>query len=263
MLNDKVNQLLRSVKKNSTNVLQKTIHKSVNFKYNSVNLLIGRRGSGKTYNVFREILKLGFIPHNYSQFIYVSDKSNDSTFEDIKDVFPIPYDRVKYENALEFLKNVCKAKDDLFWLSEQGVTDADVLDDSSREEILGTLKLTDLKNTDVHTLVLFDDCINLFNKPNKENKELFRMLFENRQPKLTYFLALQDTVGISTQIKQNIDGLWFFGGFNRLKFSHMFSQISVDIDKEDLWRGYMTLTKRGALIFSFDDTGTKINILRN
>ena len=89
------------------------------------------------------------------------------------------------------------------------------------------------------------------------------MLFENRQPRITYFLALQDTTGIGTQIKQNIDSLFFFGGFSRLKFSHMFSQISTDVDKEDLWRGYMTLTKREAIIFSFDDTGTKINILRN
>jgi len=177
-------------------------------------------------------------------------------------MLPVPYDKVKYDNAIEYLRKIHMSKDDLAWLIEEGITDANELTDDSRAEILGTLKLSEIQPI-VHTLVLFDDCIEIFAKRSKENKELFRMMFENRQPKITYFLALQDPIGINTQIKQNIDSLWFFGGFNRMKFSQMFQQISVDVEKEDLWNAYIRLSKRNALIFSFNDTGTRVQILNN
>ena len=41
---------------NLTDELQTQIHPEVFFRRNSVNLLIGKKGSGKTYNVFREII---------------------------------------------------------------------------------------------------------------------------------------------------------------------------------------------------------------
>lgn len=262
-INSKVNALLKTVRKDSTHTLQTQIHPSVNFKRNSVNLLIGKRGSGKTYNVFREILKLLYVKdHKYSQFVYITDKATDQTFNDIKHLMPIPYDKVTYDDAAAFLKRICMSKDDISWLHEQGITDVHQLSDESKEEVLDTLKINTIDPI-VHTLVLFDDCIQIFTKQTKENKELFRMLFENRQPKITYFLCLQDPIGINTQIKQNIDSLWFFGGFNRMKFSQMFQQISTDVDKEDLWQAYIRLNKRNAIIFSFDNSGTKINILKD
>ena len=39
-----------------THDLQTEIHPELFFRRNSVNLLIGKKGSGKTYNVFREVL---------------------------------------------------------------------------------------------------------------------------------------------------------------------------------------------------------------
>ena len=55
--NDKALQLLSELNKDVdlTHELQTEISPDVFFKHNSVNLLIGKKGSGKTYNVFREV----------------------------------------------------------------------------------------------------------------------------------------------------------------------------------------------------------------
>ena len=41
--------------------IQSSIDDRIYFKFNSVNLVIGKRGSGKTYTVMREILKLAYL----------------------------------------------------------------------------------------------------------------------------------------------------------------------------------------------------------
>jgi hypothetical protein len=47
------------------------------FRYCSLNLLVSRRGVGKTYTVMKEMIKLSQLPDfgGYTAFIYVSDKN--------------------------------------------------------------------------------------------------------------------------------------------------------------------------------------------
>jgi hypothetical protein len=65
--------------------LQTEIHPEINFKYNSINLLISGRGVGKTFAVLRELIKLSQLPDcaGYTTFIYVSDKINDATVNEL------------------------------------------------------------------------------------------------------------------------------------------------------------------------------------
>ena len=54
--------------------VQEIIDDEIFFRYNSVNLVIGKRGSGKTYTTLREILKLPLTGHReYTQVHYVTD----------------------------------------------------------------------------------------------------------------------------------------------------------------------------------------------
>ncbi|MDR0677037.1 MAG: hypothetical protein LBF97_08400, partial [Elusimicrobiota bacterium] len=59
-LNEKANILMKQNIDNEDkqNQLITFIHKDLNFRRNSINLMIGKRGSGKTYNVVREVIKL-------------------------------------------------------------------------------------------------------------------------------------------------------------------------------------------------------------
>ena len=65
--------------------IQSKIDENIYFRYNSVNLVIGKRGSGKTYTTLREILKLALTGHKeYTQIHYITDKARDDTVDKFK-----------------------------------------------------------------------------------------------------------------------------------------------------------------------------------
>ena len=193
-----------------TNELQSEIHKDLNFKRNSVNLFVGGKGSGKTFNVLREISKMTILPnHGYTQFIYVSDKTSDETYKRFEPMIDLPKRRVRYEDIEEVLTNLLDAKDAYKQVVDKGCSEK--LTDSCREDLLSTLGVTDFETKHHHTLVFYDDALNVFK--NTKSK-IFTLLFENRHGNITYFLNIQDPQRIDASVKSNIDSLWLFGGFS-------------------------------------------------
>ncbi|KAA6381110.1 MAG: hypothetical protein EZS28_023364 [Streblomastix strix] len=114
------------------------------------------------------------------------------------------------------------------------------LTSDSKQEILTTIGAENFKMKYPHTLVLFDDAMSVF-----KNKQLslFKKLFKNIQPRITYFLCLQDIVGLDASIKANVDTIYFFGGFNRQKFNLFYYQSSIPFDKDKVWEQYVQLIK--------------------
>ncbi|KAH7822628.1 uncharacterized protein MONOS_17633 [Monocercomonoides exilis] len=78
---------------------------------------------------------------------------------------------------------------------------------------------------------------------------------------ITYFLCLQDPKGICSEVKANLDTLWIFGGFSKLKFNHVYYQLQTNQDRDTLWEGYKNLSRRDIMHFSYDDDGTKIKTI--
>jgi len=252
------NHQLKALSKDTTEELQTTIHPELNFRRNSVNLLIGRRGSGKTYNVFREMIKLGHIPDrgNYTQLIYVTNKLSDDTFHKMKKLIKLEIVKVKYEDVYECLTRIVEAKEDYAEIVEKKLSDH--LDDDYAVELMHTLGVVDFDVPVIHTAVLFDDAIEVFKN---RKSPIYRMLFENRQPKITYFLAIQDPIGIDASIKSNIDSAWLFGGFSSQKFGYIFHQLNSPYDRAELWEMYKDLTMNQALIFDHGRGGTRLDVL--
>ena len=213
------------------NELQSTIAPDVFFKRCSVNLLIGKRGSGKTYNVFRELIKLNWVPERggYDRFLYVCDKESDPTFERVKKLIPLKIYKCTYADAAEYIEAITRI---------------------AAEE-----------KTKYHTLVLLDDAQDILVKRTKANKDLYRKLFENRQPRITYMITLQDAIGINSAMKENSDALWLFGGFSRSKFMYALKYVSHETDDEDLWQIYVTLSRNQAMLFNVNNAGTALTII--
>ena len=94
--------------------IQSKIDKNIYFRYNSVNLVIGKRGSGKTYTTLREILKLSLTNHKeYTQLHYITDKVRDDTVDKFKDIFSksnIWFNWVPVTNAEKLITTLAKAK---------------------------------------------------------------------------------------------------------------------------------------------------------
>jgi len=257
MLTDYTNHLLSHCNKVSRHEVQSQIHPEIHFKHNSINLLIGRRGSGKTYNVFREMIKLSQIDHSYSQLIYVTNKLSDDTFHKMKKLISINITKVKYEDIEECLQGIIEAKEDYKEIIEKRLQKR--IDDETRERVLSTLGIENFSRKEVHTAVLYDDAAEVFR--NKKNK-LSRLLFENRQPRITYFLAIQDPFSLDVNVKSNLDSLWIFGGFNKMRFGMIFRQLNNNFEESEIWDTYSQLTMNQALIFHFERSGTRIDIIR-
>jgi len=134
----------------------------------------------------------------------------------------------------------------------------DKITDECEEDIFNNLRIKDFNTPPLHTLIVYDDAMEVFKKPNSKQ---FRWLLENRHTKSTYILCLQDWKGISPELKANIDSVWLFGGYPRNRYTYIFNQISCPIARDELYSLYSQLSKREALIFTNTSQGTIIKYL--
>jgi hypothetical protein len=92
-----INKTLKNIDKSKQ--LQTTIHPEIHFRYNSINLLISRRVVGKTFTVMKELIKISQLPGKggYTTFLYVSDKTNDSTVNELISLIKLDVKIVSYD----------------------------------------------------------------------------------------------------------------------------------------------------------------------
>ncbi|KAA6396097.1 MAG: hypothetical protein EZS28_008379 [Streblomastix strix] len=182
--------------------------------------------------------------------------NNDQTYKKMSTLITIPTKIVSYGEIDGVLNDLIEAKAAYYTVVEKHLINQ--LTSDSKQEILNTIGVENFKMKYPHTLVLFDDAMSIF-----KNKLLllFKKLFKNRQPTITYFLYLQDILGLDACIKANVDTIYFFGGFKRQKFNLFYYQSSIPFDKDRVWEQYINLTKRQALIVQCSNDGTKIKIL--
>ena len=86
---------------------------------------------------------------------------------------------------------------------------------------------------------------------------------QNRQPKITYILNIQDWKGISPELKANIDSVWVFGGYARNRYCYIYNQLACPIVRDALYDYYAKLPKREALIFTYKRNGLNVKHLRD
>ena len=234
--------------------IQSKIDEQIFFRYNSVNLVIGKRGSGKTYTTLREILKLPLLGHNeYTQIHYVTDKLNDDTVDKFRSAFAknrLFFNWVPTKNAEKLITALAQTK--ALKRTQQSDADYKLLCKALSSDPLGEGE-QELTDSMPHTIIIFDDCIGLFSK----NTSVARQLFQNRQSRITYFLILQDVSGLSPSMKSNVDSLTLFGGFPKHKFQLLMYQMPpMDFQ----WEDYADLTARDFIQCDFIDGGVHTNI---
>ena len=247
-------QILKSFTPDKDNV-QHDISKGIDIRYNSINILLGQRGSGKTFNALNEVAAICKVFNKFHEFIYVSNNPNDVTYLKFKEYLTIPHVIIPYSESEEYIKNVIEYKQaydevKLHHFENRITSDC-------RNEICNALKVVNMDAKSLHTLILYDDAMEVFKKVSSKQ---FRWLLENRHTKTTYLLCLQDWKGISPELKANIDSIWFFGGYPRNRYTYIFNQLSCPIDRDELYEIYKRLSKRDCLIFKYYSTGTIVKI---
>jgi hypothetical protein len=192
-----------------TEQLQSVIDPELNFRRNSINLYIGRRGSGKTFNVLRELIKLSQLPEcgGYNSFIYCTDKTNDNTVKELLGLVRLKVRVVTYADMSVFLSDLIDAKN-----AYQEVIEKDLVSSISnrcRNDLLKAVDVPEFTEQTPGTIVLYDDAINIFKE--RKYKPLLDLLHQNRQPRITYFLCMQDGFALPPQVKRNLDTCFIFG----------------------------------------------------
>jgi hypothetical protein len=111
LVNGKIKNAMMGINKDEQ--LQSIIDPELLFRRNSINLYIGRRGSGKTYNVMREIIKLSHLKNvgGYNLFVYITDKTSDAAVNEMLGLVRLKTKVVSYGNAADFIQDLVSAKD--------------------------------------------------------------------------------------------------------------------------------------------------------
>jgi hypothetical protein len=257
----KIRKALRGIDKDSQ--IQSLIDPDVYFKRNSINLLISRRGVGKTFTVMTELIKLSHLQENggYTQFIYITDKTNDSTVNELIKLIKLKTRVVRYKDAFDVLNKIIEAKTAYEQLISNSILQKKV-DEESKLNILELLDMDDFIDYIPNTAILMDDAINILKE--SKYKTLTNLIFQNRQPRFTFFICLQDSFGIPPSIKRNVDTVWIFAGMtDRSMFGLMLRQFGVSIPSQKVWEFYSGLGLHDAMVLDYEDGGIELRYVIN
>jgi hypothetical protein len=269
MITRDVDRRMRDIedRENAKNELHTKINVELKVTLNSINVILGQTGSGKSRVVFREIAKLNYIPDNpYHQFIYITDEEeNDKTFIKYRKMIELGGGRgiqiriFKYEEAFEELNKIRKAKN----LYERIQSKKENRPPEHKAVLLNFLNVPNFSVPALHTAILFDDATDCFKNA---NDPLHRFFLRNRHHKFTYFFNVHNLGkdAIPKAIKSNMRSFWFFGGFSKHDFNTAIKYCSKSLPNthDEIWRIYRGIPKRDVLFFDFCEDGTKMEIMR-
>ncbi|GHU18553.1 hypothetical protein FACS189472_07060 [Alphaproteobacteria bacterium] len=259
IVNRKIDKAIKGIDKDVQ--LQSVIDPELNFRRNTINLYIGRRGSGKTFNVMRELIKLSQLEDKggYNSFIYCTDKSNDDTVKELLNLIKLNTRIVKYADMPEFLTEFIDAKNAYQEVIDKGLKHK--ITSKCKHDMFKMLDLNEFTETTPGTVILYDDAINIFKQT--KNRKLLDLLHQNRQPRITYFLCLQDGFALPPQVKRNLDTCILFGGFNDAQMIHTILRQLNSSGKSNkvLFEMYMNLNNREGLVFDYLPDGAEVRLL--
>ena len=260
----------------------------INCYYNSVNVFVGRQGSGKTLQAITEIIKISrtsSITGAYSSqpavrthlLIYVSKygTQSDKTFESMKHLINIPILYVKYEDKDDINKDSIQVFSKIQCykrLYEQIKAEhlEDKIDDEQKQEIFDVLKINDFSAPTLHTLILFDDVANNpliqasyggGSSKNSSKGFFAQMLGVCRHIHCSFFLCVQFWKSITTEIKANVSTIYIFGLYSKQQLNVMLYQIPTHYSFDEIYNVYQELEKHDCLIVDANSGDIKKYVL--
>ncbi len=241
--------LCKELNKNNLNkeILQR-IHPDVLVNYNSLNVLCGPQGSGKTFSACKEIAKISQIDQLSHLLVVICKPENrdDPTVETFNTLIKVPIEHVTESEAEEYVKNLFEYKRLYNTIKEQHLEDKIV--DSQRDEIFNTLHITDFSRPWLHTMIMINDSAKC--QLLKTGSYFSQLIALGRHTQTSTFLNIQFWKGLSPEIKANISSAFIFGLFSRQQLVHILSQLPSQYDYKQIYNVYRNLSKQDKMIFT-------------
>jgi hypothetical protein len=199
-----------------------------------------------------ELIKLSHLEDNagYSHLIYIPQKTHDSTVSELIKLIKLKTRVVKYADAFAVLSDIIEAKT----AYEQILSNKLQKDitTKTKNDMFKTLDISHFTDYIPNTAILMDDAINILK--DAKHKKLTNLIFQNRQPRFTFFICCQDSFGIPPSIKRNIDTVWIFAGFtDKTVFGMFVRQFGAPISSQELWEAYSKLGFHDAIVLDYED----------
>ena len=245
IVREKVNTTLNNQKNEMVGAFIEEIHPDINVKYNSVNVIVGKQGQGKTVIALQEIIKIG-IMNTHHLLIYVTKDGNESdrSFLALKPLIEpyIPILTVSENDAQKTIENIIQKKNEYYKIKRNNLVDS--LNDpdlkispDETQDIFDKLYIDGFDYDYLHTIVLFDDISNskLFSNESSYFSQLIRRC---RHTNFSFFLLIQGWKGLKSHIKNEISTLFIFPCFNKQQLHYIYSQSATNLDFDEFYAEY-------------------------
>jgi hypothetical protein len=247
VIDDMINQTISENRGELNREVIQKIHPEVNTYRNSINILVGKQGLGKSYTALREIIKISFVDPTAHLLLIInsSGSSNDATFNVLQSCFRLPIVFVKYDDAEEYVKNMLKYKDLYNRIKKENLEN--LIEDDQIKELFEVLNINSLNSPFLNTIVYFEDCANnrLFSKSTMYFPHLIATCRHNG---LTFFFATQFWKGVPTELKSNATTIYIFRDFSRQQLTYILQQTPLKYEFKKIYDTYHKLQNHDKLI---------------
>ena len=203
--NDKILQLKQNFKKYlKDNVKQESIisqiHSELDFYYNSLNICVGKPGTGKTTLLLKQLMILNNVGHNYGLIIYLSNTNDQFFLNTVKMFNKIPIVQKSFEEGTECL-----------------------------DEYLNN------EERNFHIFVIVEDATGLL-----EGRNIMweQWLIKLRHLKMTVWINLHDWISISPKIREQVSCVFICKGFGKQKCGIIFRQLNLPYETKVIYGIY-------------------------
>ena len=240
-----VNEILNNQKNDMVGAFIEDIHPDINVKYNSVNVIVGKQGQGKTVIALQEIIKIG-VMDTHHLLIYVTKDGNESdrSFLALRSLIEpnLPILTVSENDAQKTIEKIIQRKNKYYMIKRNHLEDR--LNDprlklslDDLQDIFDKLYINDFDKDYLHTIVLFDDISNskLFANESSYFSQLIRRC---RHINFSFFLLIQGWKGLKPHIKNEISTLFIFPCFNKQQLHYIYSQSATNKDFDEFFAEY-------------------------
>lgn len=206
--NDKILQLKQNFKKYlKDNVKQESIisqiHSELDFYYNSLNICVGKPGTGKTTLLLKQLMILNNVGHNYGLIIYLSNTNDQFFLSTVKMFNKIPIVQKSFEEGTECL-----------------------------DEYLNN------EERNFHIFVIIEDATGLLEGRNYMWEQ---WLIKLRHLRMTVWINLHDWVSISPKIREQVSCVFLCKGFGKQKCGVIFRQLNLPYESKVIYGIYCQL----------------------
>ncbi len=246
LVREEVSKILSNQRNDMVGAFIEQIHPNINVRYNSVNVIVGKQGQGKTVIALSEIIKIG-IMKTHHLLIYVTKDGceSDRSFLALKPLIEnyLPIITVSEKDAKNTIENIILKKNDYYKIKrnhlEDKLAEAKITQEDM-DNMFSTLHIDSFDYNYLHTLVLFDDISNskLFANEGSYFSQLIRRC---RHTNMTYFLLIQGWKGLKPHIKNEISTLYIFPCFNKQQLRYIYSQSATNRNFDEFYSLYYSM----------------------